>query len=562
MIVQCDHCKAKFNLADEKITDKGLKVRCSKCKTVFIAKKPPADSPAAPPPSPPTPAPPSSTTPPPPKPAGAEKADPFSDFTFSEDLDLDSKEDTNSGPPVSTERAPATPSHQDYAPTAVPAPAKPAPPPPARGEADEQFNFADEDFAQPAPPTPPPKPAAPKAAPPKPAPPKPAPPKAAPPPGPPAKGKAAGSTDDVEFGDFNFDEESFAEPQEPPAKAAPPAEDWGSASTPPETPKASPRKAAPKPTADEEESFGDFHFDTDGSISAGAPEAGGGDDLGDFVRSATSKAPVQDELEASLESDTESEPAPAPRLAAAAAAATPAKPVIRHVVKDRSWTPLILVGVLLLFLAAIGGGIGFLHVTGRFTLKDLMAGDFTKIKQMPEVKQFLIRMGWMEPPDTGTVEVLPRTRDDAFFLTRNGVDLLVVKGTVRNTRRKPQSFFQVEVTLKDKEGNVLATHRGYCDVAFTKDELISLSRDVIEDFMNARTGRNFQNQNVKQNEARDFMVVFYPVPAGVNNAEVRMAGYMDSEEAADLLRKGEANKAPEAPKSPEQPGPSGGATPP
>lgn len=35
MIVQCEHCKTKFRLADERISSSGVKVRCSKCAHVF-----------------------------------------------------------------------------------------------------------------------------------------------------------------------------------------------------------------------------------------------------------------------------------------------------------------------------------------------------------------------------------------------------------------------------------------------------------------------------------------------------------------------------------------------
>ena len=91
---------------------------------------------------------------------------------------------------------------------------------------------------------------------------------------------------------------------------------------------------------------------------------------------------------------------------------------------------------------------------------------------------------------------------------------------------------------------------------------MTLSREDIELFMNTRAGRNLKNQDVKKNEARDFMVVFYPMPAGVASAEVKVVGYMDSEEAADLLNKVQSGNPSEAPKTPEQPQPSGGATPP
>jgi predicted Zn finger-like uncharacterized protein len=38
MIVQCEKCKTKFRIADEKLTDTGVKVRCSRCAHVFVVR--------------------------------------------------------------------------------------------------------------------------------------------------------------------------------------------------------------------------------------------------------------------------------------------------------------------------------------------------------------------------------------------------------------------------------------------------------------------------------------------------------------------------------------------
>jgi len=43
MIVECESCHAKFKLDDSRITEKGIKVRCSKCKHVFTVRKPPVE---------------------------------------------------------------------------------------------------------------------------------------------------------------------------------------------------------------------------------------------------------------------------------------------------------------------------------------------------------------------------------------------------------------------------------------------------------------------------------------------------------------------------------------
>ena len=35
MIIQCEKCRTRFRLDDSRVTDKGVKVRCTKCKYVF-----------------------------------------------------------------------------------------------------------------------------------------------------------------------------------------------------------------------------------------------------------------------------------------------------------------------------------------------------------------------------------------------------------------------------------------------------------------------------------------------------------------------------------------------
>jgi len=40
VVVQCPTCQSKFRIADEKVTDRGVRVRCTSCKNVFQVKKP------------------------------------------------------------------------------------------------------------------------------------------------------------------------------------------------------------------------------------------------------------------------------------------------------------------------------------------------------------------------------------------------------------------------------------------------------------------------------------------------------------------------------------------
>jgi predicted Zn finger-like uncharacterized protein len=50
MIVKCEQCQTRFKIPDEKVTEKGVKVRCTKCQSTFRVKKAPeTTAPTAPP---------------------------------------------------------------------------------------------------------------------------------------------------------------------------------------------------------------------------------------------------------------------------------------------------------------------------------------------------------------------------------------------------------------------------------------------------------------------------------------------------------------------------------
>ena len=39
MIVQCESCQSRFRVSDDKVTDRGVRVRCTGCRAVFVVKK-------------------------------------------------------------------------------------------------------------------------------------------------------------------------------------------------------------------------------------------------------------------------------------------------------------------------------------------------------------------------------------------------------------------------------------------------------------------------------------------------------------------------------------------
>lgn len=171
MIVQCTQCRARFRVADDKVPDRGVKVRCTKCATIFKVTR--ADAvestgrqtaardtfglAAEPTPSPK----------PAPRPA-------FNDFDLGLDLGQAPAPSAPAAPEVTTPRQ----GHAGHVPHTSPAPSfnlPPMPPMPAVGASAQDHSafdaavagghdpFADLDFDQPAPAPPPPPPAAPPA---------------------------------------------------------------------------------------------------------------------------------------------------------------------------------------------------------------------------------------------------------------------------------------------------------------------------------------------------------------------------------------------------------------
>ncbi|MBI5070185.1 MAG: zinc-ribbon domain-containing protein [Deltaproteobacteria bacterium] len=84
MIVTCASCQTRFRIADEKIGPRGAKVRCGRCKALFVVRR------AEPAPSEPVPAPPAAAAEPAPPPAPPPPAPPPADGTQGLDIELTS----------------------------------------------------------------------------------------------------------------------------------------------------------------------------------------------------------------------------------------------------------------------------------------------------------------------------------------------------------------------------------------------------------------------------------------------------------------------------------------
>jgi len=456
MIVQCPKCQAKFNLADEKITEKGLKVRCSKCKNVFEVKKETATTKDA-----------VSI----PESAGKDNFDFGGDFDFAEEK-------------ISTERPPQAPTHQDFA-------------------------FSD-DLSTP---------------------------------------RAPSNQEKKEAEDFSFEEEAdFSTSDEFGAEEK--TDEMGMSPDMPEIPSAAAEKNSDTGELGLNDEFGDFKIDRGSEIPAraepGKPEKAAeqeSDEEFDFSAKLESYArpetPLRktasagDELEAKLDLDVETE-GPSPSVAPAATVqvreprpTAPARPMPVTYAKEKGggFKTFIIIVLILILLSPVFA-LGYLHLSGKFKITELFKpGGFAQLKAVPEVNSLLVKLGMAEESPQGEITILKNEVTYQIINRREGGQIAVVAGKVRNDYNRPVEYIQVEVSLYDANRNLLATGLSYCDVRFTREELATQSQTWIQDYIDTAAGRYMQNQRIDPGMERDFTVVFFQIPPGVEGYDVKVKSF-------------------------------------
>lgn len=125
-------------------------------------------------------------------------------------------------------------------------------------------------------------------------------------------------------------------------------------------------------------------------------------------------------------------------------------------------------------------------------------------------------------PEEGKISV--RAVKAAFVKNDAAGELLVVSGEAVNEYPKPRAALQVKVTVFDGAGNSVATKIAYGGNPQTAEQLKSLPLDKIEAAMANQFGDSLVNMEVASGKAIPFVVVLANLPAGAKNFAVQSAG--------------------------------------
>lgn len=131
------------------------------------------------------------------------------------------------------------------------------------------------------------------------------------------------------------------------------------------------------------------------------------------------------------------------------------------------------------------------------------------------------------PKETAATEsgkISVRAVNAAFIKNVEAGELLVISGEALNEYPDPRAALQVKVNLYDATGQSIATKMAYGGNPLTEEQLKSLPLDNIEAAMANQFGDSLANMEVAPGTAIPFVVVLANLPKGVKDFGVQSAG--------------------------------------
>lgn len=125
-------------------------------------------------------------------------------------------------------------------------------------------------------------------------------------------------------------------------------------------------------------------------------------------------------------------------------------------------------------------------------------------------------------PESGKIGV--RDVKGAFIVNSEAGELLVISGEALNEYPKSRAALQVKVTVFDVSGQSIATKSAYGGNPLTDEQMKSLPLDKIEAAMANQFGDSLANMEVAPGKAIPFVVVLANLPKGAKDFGVESAG--------------------------------------
>ncbi len=493
MIIQCDHCSAKFRMDDSKLANGPVKVRCAKCKEIFSVSK--DESSLEPAPSPQVTAdstqsvdfsggwPTASSSPAPSTMSGITNNADYDPSATDFSLNFDEPP-----PPPATATTFAPTTNNEASTFDLSAGEKGVPDQPGGSDISFDMSGGDFDFGDPS---------------------------TSLSSEPAAAVTPSSASSGTDMFSMDFGEVSFSDP----VTAEKPSSFMTGESVNPDMPDLSsiPANASASPSAEPDSDF-NFSFNTDAPPQASTGESPltkevavnfGEFDFGEMNQPAESPVTSQAEKQSrefSISSDNtkDSEDITAPFHDHDD---IPPSSLSTRKKRGSLFPVTLILGAILLVIMLAGSAVYFISGPKAFSKVGL---------------GFLVDWYGAKGGEEGSISVRNITAE--YMLNKDAGELFIVRGEALNNYRKPRASIQIKVTLLDEKGSSLITKAAYCGNSLTKEQLSTLPPAKIEETMNNQFGDSLANMGVKPNQAIPFVVVISGVPKEAKDYSVQVSG--------------------------------------
>ena len=135
---------------------------------------------------------------------------------------------------------------------------------------------------------------------------------------------------------------------------------------------------------------------------------------------------------------------------------------------------------------------------------------------------FLAKWIGMESSEAGGITV--KNPQGAFMANKEAGEIFVVSGEAVNNFKAPRASIQVKATVLGPKGEALLQKAAYCGNLLSREQLATLPMAQIEEAMGSPFGDSLANLGVQPGKGIPFVIVFSGVPKNAGEFSVEVVG--------------------------------------
>ncbi|HTP65578.1 MAG TPA: DUF3426 domain-containing protein [Geobacteraceae bacterium] len=135
---------------------------------------------------------------------------------------------------------------------------------------------------------------------------------------------------------------------------------------------------------------------------------------------------------------------------------------------------------------------------------------------------FLAKWAGVEVPSEGGIAI--KNPQGAFMVNKEAGEIFVVTGEAVNNFKKPRASIQVKGSVLGAKGEILAQKTAYCGNVLSKEQLATMPVAKIEESMGSPFGDSLINLGVQPGKSIPFVIVFTNVPKTSAEFSVEVVG--------------------------------------